>query len=936
LTVVSSPSITNQPSSQIVTEGRNATFSAAATGTAPLIYQWEFNGTNVSGATNSVYIINSVVTNNAGSYSVVVSNAYGVVTSSVVSLGVLLPPTGSLQVTITPTLAMTAGAQWQVDGGTLQNSGATVTNLSVGNHTVSFAAISGWTTPANQTVAVSANSIATASGTYVPQTGSLKVTISPPSAIAAGAKWQVDGGASQSANATVTNLSIGAHNVSFNSIFGWNTPAGQMVTITNGATTTVEGVYTLVDNAKPTLNITSPKVGQAVSNAAFTITGTAKDNVGVMSVYYQLNGGSWFTATSTNVWANWTAPVTLIPGTNSISAYAVDTSTNASATTNVSVFYVVKAPLAVQTNGNGTISPNYNEMSLNIGQNYSMKATAGPGFKFTDWTGSFTTNGSNLTFLMASNLTFTANFVDTNPPVLTVKSPISGQRWSNAAFTVTGSATDNVAVSNVFYSLNGGKWSNAVTDNNWTNWTAAVTLALGTNTNAVYAVDTSGNKSLTNTVKFLYIPSAILTVQTNGLGGINPVDNGKLLAIGTNYTLAAIPSNHWMFSNWVGGISTPYTVLTNGPTLTFAMQSNLVLQANFVTNPFLAVAGVYNGLFYPTNGVTEASSGFISATIASNSTGAYTAKVLLNGGSNSFSGSFDLTGWAQTALTNSGQTVSVSLSLDFKPADATMGGSVSNAAAGWNSVILADRAVFSANASPATNYAGHFTLLLPPDTNTAPTNSPDGYGYAAITNTLAGISTMGGALADGTPFLWSVPIARNGGAPLYQSLYSGKGSLLGWIYFTNEPPQNVSTNSSVSWIKPSVPNTLYPSGFTNLISNGVLGSPYKNTAGVPVLNLTNATLVLRNGNLKGAALIFTNLNSAKNTLTNLAGGTKLGETNYLVLAINTNNGVVTVTFQATGAKPNTVAHGAVLQNETNAAGYFLGTNQSGTFTLDPP
>jgi len=73
---------------------------------------------------------------------------------------------GSLQVTITPAGAITAGAQWQVDGGTWENSGATVANLSVGNHTVSFSAVSGWTTPSNQTVSVSANSTATATGVY--------------------------------------------------------------------------------------------------------------------------------------------------------------------------------------------------------------------------------------------------------------------------------------------------------------------------------------------------------------------------------------------------------------------------------------------------------------------------------------------------------------------------------------------------------------------------------------------------------------------------------------------------------------------------------------------------------------------------------------------------------------------------------------------------
>jgi len=453
-------------------------------------------------------------------------------------------------------------------------------------------------------------------------------------------------------------------------------------------------------------------------------------------------------------------------------------------------------------------------------------------------------------------------------------------------------------------------------------------------------VDTSGNKSPTNKVSFLYIPSATLTVRTNGIGSITPVDNGKLLAIGTNYTLTAAPGHNWLFSNWVGGTALPYSVQSASSNYTFRMQSNLVLEANFVTNPFLAVAGVYNGLFYPASGVTEASSGFVTATISSNSAGAYSATLMLDGGTYKYSGFFGLNGIAQTNLPRSGTNpVLVTLTLDLaNAADTEMGGSVSNAAADWNSVIQADRAVFSANANPATNYAGHFTLLLPPDAATAPANSPDGCGYAAITNTLGGISTLGGALADGTPFLWSVPIAQNGGVPLYQSLYSGKGSLLGWIYFTNEPPETVSTNSSFSWIKPAVPGSLYPLGFTNQIAQGVPGSFYTNMtkAGVPVLNLTDGTLVLSNGNLAGGTLTFINLNITNNSLTNLPGRTSFGPTNYLLLAIKTNNGVVTVNFQPTGSKTTNTAHGAVLQNQTNAAGYFLGTSQSGAFLLENP
>src|SRR2546421_9918059 len=45
------PAITTQPASQMVSVGQTATFTVAATGTAPLRYQWQKNGTAIGGAT---------------------------------------------------------------------------------------------------------------------------------------------------------------------------------------------------------------------------------------------------------------------------------------------------------------------------------------------------------------------------------------------------------------------------------------------------------------------------------------------------------------------------------------------------------------------------------------------------------------------------------------------------------------------------------------------------------------------------------------------------------------------------------------------------------------------------------------------------------------------------------------------------------------------
>jgi uncharacterized repeat protein (TIGR01451 family) len=513
-------------------------------------------------------------------------------------------------------------------------------------------------------------------------------------------------------------------------------------------------------------------------------------------------------------------------------------------------------------------------------------------------------------------------------PGITIVAPAGKAFLTNGLVQVTGAST---GAAQVLWQVNNSPFQAAT---GAANWSASVTLQPGTNLFAAKSVAQDGGVSTLATRSFVLDVFQPIAVITNGSGGITGVHNGQYLMVGKNYSVTASPHLGNLFSHWSG------TIISASNPLVFQMQSNMVLRANFLTNPFLAVAGNYNGLFYPTNGVTEASSGFLSAAVTSTGAdgGAYSAKLLLDGGTNSFGGSFDAAGAARTNLARPGKSsIIVTLQLDFNAADHLLTGSVSNdVASGWVSVIQADRAVFTAKANPATNFAGQFTLILPPGTN-APAGSPAGYGYAAITNTLAGISTLGGALADGTPFLWSTPIAQDGSIPLYQSLYSGRGSLLGWIVFTNAPPQNVS--GQVNWIKPANPaSALYPSGFTNLSVTGVLGSPYANTTrtGVPVLNLTNGALLLSNGNLLNGSLLFTNIgtNAASHSaLTNLDAGTTLGPTNYLAIALNPNNGLITLTFQPTGATNATLAHGAVLQNQTNALGAFPGTNQTGSFLL---
>jgi hypothetical protein len=77
------PVITTQPQSVSISSGATTTLSVVASGTATLNYQWRLNGSAISGATTASY-----TTGTAGSYSVVVSNDYGSVTSSAATVTV--------------------------------------------------------------------------------------------------------------------------------------------------------------------------------------------------------------------------------------------------------------------------------------------------------------------------------------------------------------------------------------------------------------------------------------------------------------------------------------------------------------------------------------------------------------------------------------------------------------------------------------------------------------------------------------------------------------------------------------------------------------------------------------------------------------------------------------------------------------------------------
>ena len=85
---VTVPAVTSHPSSQLVTVGANVTFTVVATGTAPLRYQWFRDGRAIERADTSALSLTNVRLNDAGLYTVRVSNSAGTATSAPAALAV--------------------------------------------------------------------------------------------------------------------------------------------------------------------------------------------------------------------------------------------------------------------------------------------------------------------------------------------------------------------------------------------------------------------------------------------------------------------------------------------------------------------------------------------------------------------------------------------------------------------------------------------------------------------------------------------------------------------------------------------------------------------------------------------------------------------------------------------------------------------------------
>ncbi len=388
--------------------------------------------------------------------------------------------------------------------------------------------------------------------------------------------------------------------------------------------------------------------------------------------------------------------------------------------------------------------------------------------------------------------------------------------------------------------------------------------------------------------------------------------SGAWLNIGEGYSIQAVPGANSLFSNWVasnGEVSFRNTTAA----LSFVMQTNLVLTANFATNFFLPAHGTYNGLFFNTGAIAAESSGMIKGlSLATN--GTFSAQLLKSGTTYALSGAFDVSGHYSNSVGSasaSGGRLKVHLAVDREAGQIV--GTVSNTL--WGANLTAEMA---GSNMPSAEY----TLLLKP--GMSPGNKPEGDGYAAITNHAGTVTFTTGKLADGTSFTPSAAESANGDLPVYASLYGNTGLLLGWINLTDLQPPPFS--NMLTWIKPASRSySPYTNGFaTTLVPQGAV---WTNTpAKTPAVILPEGEAVFYGTGF--LPIVFTNITISNNDMFVNSPGSPA---NSLSGSIAPKTGVFTLTFG--NGKPGTTGSGVFLQSQAIGGGFFLQTTNTGIISV---
>jgi hypothetical protein len=266
LTYLPPVGISSAPQNLSAGPGTNVTFGVTATGSGPITYSWQFEGSNLAGATNSMLTITNMQAFDAGTYTVTVSNAISATTAQVVltyiaPVAILTAPQSqSAGPGTNVTLGVTANGSgpitysWQFDGTNLAgatDSTLTITNMQsfdAGSYTVTVSnAISAATAQAVISYAVSPAILAQPVSQTVPPNATAVLNVSATGSPAPVFTWYANGAplacnASQLSIPSFQSTNQGFYTVVISNAFGAVTSSPALLLLNTPATISSYGV----------------------------------------------------------------------------------------------------------------------------------------------------------------------------------------------------------------------------------------------------------------------------------------------------------------------------------------------------------------------------------------------------------------------------------------------------------------------------------------------------------------------------------------------------------------------------------------------------------------------------------------------------------------------------------------------------------------------
>ena len=430
------PSITTQPAGATIAVGQSASFSVAATGTAPLTYQWKKNNIAISGANSPAYTTPAASSSDNGAqFNVTVSNSAGNATSSPATLTVNA-------VAVAPSIATQPASQSVTVGQTASFSvvatgtGPLTYQWKKNNVAISGATFSSYTTPATAT---------SDSGALF----TVSVSNTAGSATSTAATLTVNAGAvapsitTQPASETVT--------------------AGQAASFSVSATGTAPLSYQWKKNSVAISGATS---------SSYTTPATATSDSGALFTVAVTNSAGSATSSAATLTVNAVTSTLQITTTQLPGGILAGSYTSTLAATG-------GTPPYSWTLSGGTLPKG---LTLSSAGAISGTPSVAGAFPFTVQVKDAASNSAS------ANLTIN---VSTPQPSVVVTSPASDATVSGS-ISVTGTASDTVNLSLVQVSVDGGSFADASGTSSWTFSLATGSLTNGSHTLTAQVTDSAG------------------------------------------------------------------------------------------------------------------------------------------------------------------------------------------------------------------------------------------------------------------------------------------------------------------------------------------------------------------------------------------------------------------------------------------------------------